>query len=604
MKLVSRIFRSLPLLTLLFVMGFSLVYALAWIQLYLQPHPYRVASEWIFANIPQGSVLAGPHWDDRLPLSIPGKDAPRYFVMEGKDAELPFYERDTKEKLNIVVRRMAKADYIIFPTARISDSIPRVPEEYPYTNALLQLLWSEKLGFSFEKSIKDRPTFLGATFNDDLADESLSVYDHPKAVIFKNKERLTEEQMKERVFNVERYEPLPNLNEILLMDEGGWAATATVYDPNPRRLVVTFAMLVVLGVSAWALFSALLTFLPDRGLGLGFLGGVLLSGGLTWAAAAARLLPFNSVSATMFVALVMVAGLIRLGSSRRARERCGDAVACHGANVLICLFAGVAMVLATKALYPNYFWGGGEFEKFALALFSRNETIPPAAGWSPSPESSQFYGAHLLSGWLIKLVGATGPFAYELCFVMLGGAVGGVLYTLVLFFMRRPFHSVVITLILIAPVIRGVHVMYNGYSGLDVALAEKDLSPNHQRLVEWLSEGIKGAPVVVEACDGAGPQNLASKAGLPTLKGEAAQSVCSLTDPESAFKSMMSNDVALLIVSETEQGTPSARQELLATFIGRPDLFAPVYSDGGSVVLAPAFSSYFPRAYNRVAEPE
>jgi hypothetical protein len=604
MKLVSRIFRSLPLLALLFVLGFSLVYALAWIQLYLQPHPYRAASEWIFANIPQGSVLAGPHWDDRLPISIPGKDAPRYFVMEGKDAELPFYERDTREKLNIVVRRMAKADYIIFPTARIADSIPRVPEEYPYTNALLQLLWSEKLGFSFEKSIKDRPTFLGFTFNDDLADESLSVYDHPKAVIFKNKERLTEEQMRERVFNAERYEPLPNINEMLLMDQGGWAATATVYDPNPRRLVVTFVMLVALGMSAWVLFGSLLTFLPDRGLGLGFLGGVLLSGGLTWAVAALRILPFNAVSATTFVALVIGAALIRLGSSRGARGVCGDVVVRHGANVLLCLFAGVAIVLATKALYPSYFWGAGDFEKFALAFFSRNETIPPSAGWSPVPEHSHFYGMHLLSGWLVKLVGASGSFAYELCFVMLGGAVGGVLYSIVLLFMRRPLHSVVIALILIAPVIRGIHVIYNGYSGLDVALAEKDLSPNQERLIGWLSKEIKGAPVVVEACDVTASQHVASKAGLPTFKGEAAQSICSLTDPESAFKAMMSNDVALLIVSGGDGEVPAARQELLAKFTGRPELFASVYSDGGSMVLAPAFSKYFPRAFNKVAEPE
>jgi len=75
MKLASILRRAIPASALLFVLGFSLVYAVAWIQLYLQPHPYRVASEWIFENIPQGSVLLGPHWDDRLPLSIPGKDA-------------------------------------------------------------------------------------------------------------------------------------------------------------------------------------------------------------------------------------------------------------------------------------------------------------------------------------------------------------------------------------------------------------------------------------------------------------------------------------------------------------------------------------------------
>jgi hypothetical protein len=183
----------------LFVLGYALVYALSWIQLYLQPHPYRVASEWIFNNIPQGSVLVGPHWDDRLPISIPGKDPNRTYVMDGRDGEIPFYERDTKDKMSLVLRRRAKADYIIFPTARISDSIPRIPEEYPYTTSLIQLLWAEKLGFTLEKTFKDRPSFLeisfnddpflAITFNDDLADESFSVYDHPKVVIFKNTER-------------------------------------------------------------------------------------------------------------------------------------------------------------------------------------------------------------------------------------------------------------------------------------------------------------------------------------------------------------------------------------------------------------------------------
>jgi hypothetical protein len=467
---------------------------------------------------------------------------------------------------------------------------------------VLQLLWAEKFGFSFEKSIKDRPTFLGFTFNDDLADESLSVYDHPKVVVFKNNERLTEEQMRERVFNVKRYEPLPGLNEMLLMDEGGWAKTATVYDPNPRRLAVTFGALVVLGVSAWILFGPFLLFLPDRGLGLGFIGGVILTGGLSWAVAAVGVLPFTAVSGTLFVALVIGAAVIRLCSSRQAREQCSSAVVLHGANVLLCLFAGVAIVLVTKALYPSYFWGASEFDRFALAFFSRNETIPPTVGWNPAPATGYLSGAHLLSGWLVKLVGATGSFAYELCFVMLGGAIGGVLYTVVLLCMRRPIQSAVMTLLLIAPVIRGVHVVYHGYSGIDVALAEKSLDSNQQRLVDWLSESVTGAPLVVEACDEVAGQRVASRVGLPTAQGEAAQTICSLADPEGAFKAMMVNDVALLIVPGRDGDVALARQELLAKFMARPDLFASIYSDGGSAVFAPAFSKYYPRAYNKAAE--
>jgi hypothetical protein len=604
MKLATRLRRSIPLAILVFVLGYSVVYACAWIQLYFQAHPYKVASEWIFENIPQGSVLAGPHWDDRLPISIPGKEAPRYFVMEGRDVELPFYERDTRDKLNIILRRASKADYIIFPTARISDSIPRVPEEFPYTTAFIQLLWAEKLGFTFEKSFKDRPTFLGFTFNDDLADESFSVYDHPKVVIFKNKERLSEEQMRERVLNPTRYEPLPNLDQLLLMDAGGWSSTATVYDPNPRRLAVTFGFLLILGVSSWILLGSSLRFLGDRGLGVSFLGGIVLSGGLTCALAALGILPFNASAGLFVVALLIVAAVVRFCSSRAVRERCVDAVSNHGAYVLLSLFGGAVVVVAMKSLFPSYFWGGGDFERFALSFFARNETIPPSAGWNPLPDAGSFYFGHLLAGWLVKIVGATGTFAYELCFVMLGGAIGGLVYTVVSTVVRRPIYAIVITLIALTPAVRGAHVLFNGYPGIESAQAQGDLDLSQQRLAAWLSENITGAPLVVEACDDGSAQKIALSVGLPTLKGEQAQSVCSLQDPEAAYKSMMAQGIVLLIVPGRDGEIPNGRQELVGKFSSRPELFNPIYSDGGSIVFAPAFSEYFPRAYNQVAEPE
>ena len=604
MKLATRLRRSVPLVVLLFVLGYSLVYACAWIQIYFQPHPYRVASEWIFENIPQGSVLAGPHWDDRLPMSIPGKDASRYFVMEGRDVELPLYERDTREKLNIVLRRASKADYIIFPTARIADSIPRVPEEFPLTTAFIQLLWAEKLGFTFEKSIKDRPSFLGFTFNDDLADESLSVYDHPKVVVFKNRDRLSEEQMRERVMNPQLYQPLPNLNELLLMDKGGWSSTATVYDPNPRRLAGAFGFLLLLGVSSWILLGSSLRLLGDRGLGLSFLGGIMLSGGLSWALAALKILPFNA-SAGLFVAGgVIVASCIRLCTSKEVRNRFAETLSNHGAYVLLSLFGGAVVVVSMKSLFPSYFWGAGDFERFALSFFARNETIPPGSGWNPLPDTSSFYFGHLLAGWLVKIVGASGAFSYELCFVMLGAAIGGLVYTVVSSVVRRPIYAIVITLIALTPAVRGAHVLFNGYSGIDSVQAQSTLDQNQQRLVAWLSENVTGAPLVVEACDDAGAQKIALRVGLPTVKGESAQDMCSLQDPDATYKFMMAQGVALLIVPGRDGEVPSGRQELVGKLSGRPELFNRIYTDGSSVVFAPAFSNYFPRAYNQVAEPE
>ncbi len=602
MNLVTRFRRLIPRIVLVFVLGYSLIYALGWVQLYLQPHPYRVASEWIFENVPAGSVLAGSHWDDRLPISLPGKDAGRNYKMAEKDTELPFYERDTKDKLNLVLRRMAKADYIVFPTARISDSIPRVPEEYPYTTALIQLLWAEKLGFTLEKTVKDRPNFLGFTFNDDLADESFSVYDHPKVVIFKNAERLSEGEMADRILNVKRYQPLPTMDEILLMDQGGWAATATVYNPNPRRLAQTFAFLVLLGASFWIVVGPFLSFLPDRGLGMSFLGGVVLSGGLTWLAALLGILPFTASAGLLIVALLVTTACIRFCSNRGVRGVLLEAFTRHGANALLSIFAGIVAVIAMKSLFPSYFWGAGEFQQFALSFFARNETIPPSAGWNPLPDAGSLYGAHLLSGWLVKIVGATGSFAYEVCFVMVGGAVGGLLYTVFSSFIRRPLNAVLVTLIAITPAVRGVHVLYNGYSGVGLAQAQGDLSTGQKELVEWLATTIKGAPVVVEACDESSGQGIARRAGLPTMReAPGSESACSLNDPEKAFKEMMARGAALLIVPGRDGDATPTRIELLSKFTARPDLFSVIYSEDGAAVFAPAYSDYFPRAYAKTS---
>jgi len=615
MKLASILRRAIPASALLFVLGFSLVYAVAWIQLYLQPHPYRVASEWIFENIPQGSVLLGPHWDDRLPLSIPGKDAPRYYVMEGRDAELPLYERDTKEKLNLVLQRTAKADYIIFPTARMADSIPRMPEEYPHSTAYLQLLWSEKLGFTFLKSIKDRPSFLGITFNDDLADESFSVYDHPKVVIFQNTERLSIEDMRERILNAKRYEPLPTMNEILLMDQGGWVATAKIVTPRLRKFFKALVLTFLLCGSFWIAIGSRLRFLPDRGIGISFVGGIILSGALTWVFAALGITPFNKAACVFAGVVVGCMGLLPFVTSAATRARLRGASRGHTVFAVVAILGGVVTVAVTRINFPDLFWSAGEVERFALAFFSRNETIPPEPNWSPAGAQGSFYFGHLLAGWLARVVGVWGSLAYEVCFLILGGAVGGAIYSLAAVLLRRPWYALVITLAATVPAIRGAHVLFNGYSSVETAHAEVGLDPNERRLVEWLAESIPGAPMVVEACDGGATPRVALRAGLPRFReessegnsphaqgrAEAVRSACSLADPQGAYRAMMSYGVGLIVISGN---TTPERQAALARFAERGDLYAPIYSEGDSIVLAAAFSEYFPRAYNRVASVE
>lgn len=164
---------------------------------YESPHTYHQASEWIYENVPENSVFLIPHWDDSLPITLPNNR----FRESYRFLDLPIYEADNNEKLNLMSERITKSDYIAFPTQRIPGSIPQVAEKYPYSMKLLSSLFEGKLGFKLAYSAKTYPSIFGFKINDDTADESISVYDHPKAVIFMRTEKLTSEQTKDRIEN-------------------------------------------------------------------------------------------------------------------------------------------------------------------------------------------------------------------------------------------------------------------------------------------------------------------------------------------------------------------------------------------------------------------
>lgn len=162
---------------------------------YETPHTYEAASEWIYDNAREGSVFLIPHWDDSLPVTLPeGR-----FREEYRYLDLPIYEADKEEKLLLMSERISKSDYIAFPTQRIPGSIPQVAEQYKDSMKLLSALFEGKLGFQLAHSTKTYPAIFGFTINDDTADESLSVYDHPKALIFKRTEKLSPEEIRERI---------------------------------------------------------------------------------------------------------------------------------------------------------------------------------------------------------------------------------------------------------------------------------------------------------------------------------------------------------------------------------------------------------------------
>lgn len=163
----------------------ALIYPLSFLSIYTHPHSRVKASDWIYENIEAGSFLANEHWDDPLPLGR-GRSSGR--VYEGE--LLSLYSPETAQKWQEINLILTKADYIILSSSRLWGSIPKVPEVYPQTSEYYRKLFNGELGFEKVAEFTSYPCFppIGQAwfcFPDQSADESFTVYDHPKVMIFK-----------------------------------------------------------------------------------------------------------------------------------------------------------------------------------------------------------------------------------------------------------------------------------------------------------------------------------------------------------------------------------------------------------------------------------
>ncbi len=157
----------------------------AFISIYLKPHSRESASLWMLQNIPPGSRLAEEHWDDRLPL-FSGE------LFEYID--LPLYELpDDTDKWKLIADRLEQADYIVMTSNRLYGSLPKLADCsnhekcYPLTTQYYNDLFAENLNFFKVAEFTSRPSIFGIEIIDDNADESFTVYDHPKVIIFQKR---------------------------------------------------------------------------------------------------------------------------------------------------------------------------------------------------------------------------------------------------------------------------------------------------------------------------------------------------------------------------------------------------------------------------------
>jgi uncharacterized protein YjeT (DUF2065 family) len=190
----------------LLVLG-VVVYALIFSTVYTTPHSWITASAWIYENVPAGSTLAVEEWDTPLPLAMDVDGQARRSDEFSVTTLALYQEPDDEAKWRELTADLADSDYIIVASCRLYGSIPRLPDRYPLATKYYEQLFGGELGFvlvgEFTRGtgassgllnprIPPLPTSVPASLR---PDESFVVYDHPRALIFRNAGHLSAEEL-------------------------------------------------------------------------------------------------------------------------------------------------------------------------------------------------------------------------------------------------------------------------------------------------------------------------------------------------------------------------------------------------------------------------
>jgi YYY domain-containing protein len=464
---VYCLLRSLPYVVLL---G-TCIWTLAFMRVYAQTHPWIQASRWVYENVPDGSVIAVEHWDDHLPLSLPEPHA-NFHSRGYRHVELPMYEPDGYDKLMLVRDRLREADYLILSTNRLYRTIPRLPKRYPISTEFYRLLFEGKLGYVKEVEFTAYPGLLGIEIRDDDADESFTVYDHPKPLVLR-KERdlddgawidlfaealntppLLEEDEKqlptfldreparsrreERPLLLDR--PVGDLPVVSDFDWNRWAGGSTIGATALWWLALGF-----LGWLAWPLSFAIFRGLRDRGYLLSRSVGLLVVGYLIWLPSSLHVLK-NGLPLTL-VAIGLFAVLAGLLAWRNWNEMRAFVERRWRILVLGEVIFGVAYLafVGIRILNPDLWqpWNGGEklMDIAYLNACLRSAHLPPYDPYFSDGYLNYYYYGQFLMSILVRMTGIRATVAFNLAvptfFALTASTTFSVGYTLAGKVLRR-----------------------------------------------------------------------------------------------------------------------------------------------------------------------
>ena len=454
-----RYFRRIPNIQYLItgvVLLATIFWSLAFVMgVYGTEHSWIVASRWIYDNVPDGSVLATEHWDDDLPLGLPETGA--NIGSHGyRLVELPMYEDDNEQKYHLLRSRLSEADYVILSTNRLYGAVPNLPERYPMSTRYYQLLFAGELGFEKVAEFTTYPRLGPFVFNDDASDESFTVYDHPKPIVFQKVRELSAMEWDSLLGDswegaVRGYVGAPTplarfwgatsrpasppseskegktllldqpVDQLPVIDDFRWNGLANRY--HIFAVIFWWLAVVLIGLAAWPVTFVIFRHLSDRGYILAKSLGLIIVAYLVWITASLRLLR-NSLP-TIILALALLA-LLSFYFFRRHREAMVAFWRERRRLIIIneALFAGAFLLFVViRMLNPDLWqpWLGGEkpMEFAFLNAILKSPHFPPYDPYFAGGYINYYYYGQFIVGLVIKLTGVMPSLAFNLAIPML-----------------------------------------------------------------------------------------------------------------------------------------------------------------------------------------
>ncbi len=394
-------------------------------------------------------------WDDSLPLRVEPYDG-LGGIYDPLNLEL--YDDETPDKRAKMEEVLDQANYIVMPSNRGYDAMPRLPQRYPMATSLYQGLFDcncsgdqleEKayglnapfhspLGYDLVATFTSAPTFGPFRFADESADESFTVYDHPKVLIFKKSADYSSEKMHAMLDAIDlsqvvRQQPIdvsrnPNgyripADRLAAQQAGGtWAemfSFGSLINSQPGVAAVALYLLVfLLGGMFFPLTFVVFRFLPDRGYTLARLVSLLLIAWVAWMLASFKIAPFSvwTILGTLAAFIALNALLLRRYKGEMLgflRERWRYIAGVEALFAALFVFSLVQR-LGNPDLWNPWYGGEKPMDFSILNAVLKTVYFPSPNPWFAGYYLNYYYYGYVVAAIPIKLIGIAPSIAYNL----------------------------------------------------------------------------------------------------------------------------------------------------------------------------------------------